>query len=81
MDQHHHPHLAILLTSTIEPEQLSRIRKERRPHGAYSTIETCKKEIEQAEKIFENEKLNFLDTSTISIEEIAAVIVQKKGLY
>ena len=66
---------------TIEPEQLSRIRKERRPHGTYSTLETCRKEIRQAEKIFENENLTFLDTSTISIEEIAAVIVQKKGLH
>ena len=66
---------------TIEPEQLSRIRKERRPHGAYSTLQTCRKEINQAEKIFENENLTFLDTSTISIEEIAAVIVQKMGLH
>ena len=66
---------------TIEPEQLSRIRKERRPHGAYSTLQTCRKEINQAEKIFENENLIFLDTSTISIEEIAAVIVQKMGLH
>ena len=66
---------------TIEPEQLSRIRKERRPHGTYATLETCKKEIKLAEKIFKNEKLDFLDTSTISIEEIAAVIVQKKGLH
>ena len=66
---------------TIEPEQLSRIRKERRPYGAYATLDTCKKEINLAENIFRNEKLNFLDTSTISIEEIAAIIVQRKGLH
>lgn len=65
---------------TIVPEQLSRIRRERRPHGSYSTLAQCRAEVVQAEALFRAEALPFLDTTTVSIEEIAATIVRDKGL-
>jgi regulator of PEP synthase PpsR (kinase-PPPase family) len=65
---------------TIVPEQLSRIRKERRPDGAYSTISQCRSEVANAEAMFRDENIPFLDTTTISIEEIAATIVRDMNL-
>ena len=65
---------------TIVPEQLSRIRHERRPHGVYSTIAQCRAEVAQAEALFKAENIQYLDTTTVSIEEIASTIVRDKGL-
>ncbi len=63
---------------TIVPEQLSRIRHERRPQGNYSTIAQCRSEIAKAEAMFRTENIEYLDTTTVSIEEIAATIVRDK---
>lgn len=65
---------------TIVPEQLSRIRQERRPQGVYSQLSQCRAEVAQAEAMFHSEHIPFLDTTTISIEEIAATIVRDMGL-
>jgi regulator of PEP synthase PpsR (kinase-PPPase family) len=65
---------------TIDPQQLSRIRHERRPHGTYSTLERCSAEVADAEALFRAENIPFLDTTTVSIEEIAATVVRDKQL-
>lgn len=65
---------------TIVPEQLSRIRHERRPQGSYSTLAQCRAEVAKAEAMFRTENIQFLDTTTVSIEEIAATIVRDRGL-
>lgn len=65
---------------TIVPEQLSRIRYERRPEGEYASLTQCRKEVAQAEALFRTAGIQFLDTTTVSIEEIAATIVRDKGL-
>lgn len=65
---------------TINAEQLSKIRRERRAEGRYCTLPQCRAEIASAEEMFRNEKLPFLDTSHISIEEIAATIVHDLNL-
>ncbi|MGH8597837.1 MAG: posphoenolpyruvate synthetase regulatory kinase/phosphorylase PpsR [Gammaproteobacteria bacterium] len=65
---------------TILPEQLSRIRHQRRPHGVYSTLAQCQSEVARAEQVFRAENIPFLDTTTVSIEEIAATIVRDQGL-
>jgi len=65
---------------TIVPEQLSRIRHERRPDGVYPTLAQCRSEVAQAEAVFRDENIPFLDTTTISIEEIAATIVRDMNL-
>ena len=66
---------------TIVPEQLSRIRRERRPHGEYATLPRCRTEVHQAEALFRAENIPYLDTTTVSIEEIAATIVRDMGLH
>ena len=65
---------------TIVPEQLSRIRHERRPHGIYSTIAQCRAEVAKAEALFKAENVPYLDTTTVSSEEIASTIVRDMGL-
>ncbi|MEM7469685.1 MAG: kinase/pyrophosphorylase, partial [Pseudomonadota bacterium] len=64
---------------TIVPEQLSRIRRERRPHGEYSKLAKCRAEVAKAESLYALENIPFLDTTTVSIEEIAATIVRDMG--
>jgi [pyruvate, water dikinase]-phosphate phosphotransferase / [pyruvate, water dikinase] kinase len=66
---------------TIVPEQLSRIRRERRPHGDYATPARCRAEVHQAEALFRSENIPYLDTTTVSIEEIAATVVRDMGLH
>jgi len=65
---------------TIEPMRLSQIRFERRAHGKYAELDQCKLEVRQAEKMFEIEKIPYLNTSTVSIEEISATIMQHTGI-
>jgi len=65
---------------TISPEQLQRIRQERRPDSRYSSFAQCKKELDWQVDMYERENIPFLDTSSISIEEIATRIIQKAKL-
>ena len=65
---------------TIDPEQLSRIRYERRPQGVYASLAQCRREVAWAEAMFRTENILFLDTTTVSIEEIAATVVRDQGL-
>ncbi len=61
---------------TIAPEQLHRIRQERRPDSNYAALETCRKEVAAAERMMKREGIKWFDTSSRSIEEIAVQIIQ-----
>jgi regulator of PEP synthase PpsR (kinase-PPPase family) len=65
---------------TIDPGRLQQIRRERRPDSSYSSAEQCRFELQAAEALYRNELIPFLDTSTVSIEEIATTIMQKTSL-
>jgi len=65
---------------TISPTQLSKIRTERKPNSKYATFEQCEYEVKKAETIFKNSKLPFIDSSSVSIEEIATTIIQRLNL-
>ena len=65
---------------TIVPEQLSRIRRQRRPDGVYASLAQCRTEVTRTEALFRREGIPWLDTTTISIEEIAATIVRDMNL-
>ncbi len=67
---------AKLFGLTIDPHQLQRIRQERRPDSRYSSLEQCNKEIRQAESLFKHHDIPYLDTTAMSIEEIAARLIQ-----
>lgn len=61
---------------TIGPERLAQIRQERRPDSRYAAIDNCRWEIEQAEKLMRQEGIRWLNSTTKSIEEIAATLMQ-----
>ena len=69
-----------LIGLNISPEQLSNIRQERKPDSTYASLNQCKLEIKQALNIFASENITYLDSSSMSIEEIATEIVQKAKL-
>ncbi len=65
---------------SIKPERLSEIRNERRPGSHYASIENCRKEIEDAEKLMRRNGIEWLNSTTKSIEEIAATIIANQHL-
>lgn len=65
---------------TVEPAQLTRIRSERRPDSPYSDPERVRRETRAAEELLRGEKIPLLDTTAMSVEEIAANILYHFGL-
>lgn len=65
---------------SIKPERLSEIRNERRPGSHYASLENCRKEIEEAEELMRRNGIEWLNSTTKSIEEIAATIIAKQHL-
>jgi regulator of PEP synthase PpsR (kinase-PPPase family) len=61
---------------TISPDRLSLIRQERRPNSHYASLENCRYEIDAAHKLMRRENIRWLDSTTKSIEEISATIMQ-----
>ncbi len=61
---------------TIAAERLTQIRQERRPNSTYASLDNCRWEIEQAQKMMRREGIRSLDSTTKSIEEIAATLMQ-----
>ena len=65
---------------TIDPEQLQQIRGERRPNSRYASLTQCQVEVEETERLFRKHRIPYLDTTSISIEEISSKLLQTKGL-
>jgi [pyruvate, water dikinase]-phosphate phosphotransferase / [pyruvate, water dikinase] kinase len=61
---------------TIAPEQLHRIRQERRPDSNYAALDNCRKEVAAAERMMKREGIEWFDMTSRSIEEIAVQIIQ-----
>lgn len=59
----------------ISPERLLSIRKERRAQSSYADPEQIELELTALKKLYERERIPFIDTSTRSVEEIAASIM------
>jgi hypothetical protein len=65
---------------TIDPEQLQRIRTERRPNSKYASLENCRYEVAAAEKMMRREGIKWFDTTSRSIEELAVQLMQELNL-
>ncbi len=65
---------------TIQPEQLARIREGRTPDSRYASLAQCRYEVSRTESLFRAEAIPFLDSTAVSIEELASLIVQQKSL-
>lgn len=73
-------HRQKLFGLTIQPERLNQIREERRPNSRYASIENCRYEIAEAEKMMRREGIRWLDSTAKSIEEISTTILQELNL-
>lgn len=73
-------HRQKLFGLTISPERLQKIREERRPGSEYASLKVCRKELMEAENLFKLHSIPYLDSSAISIEEIAAAIMHQTGI-
>lgn len=62
---------------TITPERLAQIRQERRPNSRYAALENCRQEIEAAQRLMKREGISFIESTSRSIEEISAKILQE----
>jgi len=74
-------HRRKLFGLSISPERLSEVRHERRPNSRYASLENCRQEVAAAERMMRREGIRWLSSTTKSIEEIAATIMNEHGLH
>ncbi len=66
---------------TIQPERLSKVRNERRPNSYYASLANCQYEVAEAERLMLMNGIQFLSSTSKSIEEISTAIVSKMRAY
>ncbi len=74
-----HPFREKLFGLTIDPERLRQIRTERRPESRYADLKQCQREVHASEAMYRRERIAYLDTSSMSIEEIGSTILHRTG--
>ena len=65
---------------SILPERLRQIRQERRPDSEYASLKQCEREVRRVEAMFRRDGIPFINTSAMSIEEIATTVIQHNKL-
>lgn len=74
------PYQQKLYGLTIDPDHLAQIRNNRKANTRYASIRQCEDEVRMAEGLFKRYSIPYIDTSRLSIEEIATRIIVDKGL-
>lgn len=59
----------------VNAERLSEIRQERLPGSQYASIKQCRHELHLVEQFFERDGIEYLNTTSLSIEEISTNII------
>lgn len=62
------------------PERLAHMREQRRRNSRYASLPQCRFEIRAAEQMFRDYRIPYINTSSMSIEEIATKVVEVFGL-
>jgi [pyruvate, water dikinase]-phosphate phosphotransferase / [pyruvate, water dikinase] kinase len=62
---------------SIKPERLHSVRSERRPDSFYASLDNCRSEITTAENMMRKYNITWADSTSRSIEELSAIILQK----
>jgi hypothetical protein len=70
-------HLDKVFGLTIKPERLHAIRNERRSGSFYASLDNCRKEIATAESLMRNAGITWADSTSRSVEELSAIIMEK----
>jgi regulator of PEP synthase PpsR (kinase-PPPase family) len=60
---------------TIDVERLIAIRQERRPNSRYSSPQQCRQELRHVERLLKSERIPYLNSTHLSIEELATRII------
>lgn len=70
-------HIDKIFGLTIKPERLHAVRNERRSGSFYASLENCRKEIATAESLMLNAGITWADSTSRSVEELSAIILEK----
>lgn len=65
---------------TIDPMRLNQIRTQRKANSNYATLKQCQKEVKATEALFREYSIPSINTTQLSVEEIATRIVSEMGL-
>ncbi|WP_199482017.1 posphoenolpyruvate synthetase regulatory kinase/phosphorylase PpsR [Vibrio owensii] len=65
---------------TINPERLNEIRESRLSGSEYASTEQCKLELDTVEALFRREAIPYINTSSLSVEEITTRILERAGM-
>lgn len=74
------PHKNKIFGLTISPERLQAIRQGRRPNTKYATLTQCKREVTAVERLYQQEQIPYLSSTSVSIEELSAKILVISGV-
>lgn len=74
------PYKSRLFGLTIEPQRLAQIREQRRAGSKYATLQQCRWELDQADRLMRQSGIPSLNTTHVSIEEIASKIFSRFGI-
>lgn len=66
---------------TIDPLRLQQVREQRRPGSKYATLEQCRWEVGEAERLMRRQSVSMLSTTHTSIEEIASKVLTTLGIH
>ena len=70
------PWRAKLFGLSINAEHLHRIRQQRRPNSSYSSLRNCQSEVRNADALFRRHAIPALDSTSMSIEDLASRILR-----
>lgn len=76
LEPHHHK----LFGLTIHPGRLAGIRHERKPNSRYASSQQCQYEVFSVEQIYRQKKIQSINSTDYSVEEIATRIMAMTGL-
>ena len=62
------------------PARLSQVRSERRPGSTYASLAQCSYELRRAEALYRAHRIPSINSASMSVEEMAAVIMQSTNL-
>jgi len=65
---------------TLNAQRLHEIRSQRRHGSQYASMQQCRFELQEVEKLYRREAIPFINSTHFSVEEIAAKILAKTNL-
>jgi [pyruvate, water dikinase]-phosphate phosphotransferase / [pyruvate, water dikinase] kinase len=74
------PHIHKCFGLTSLPVRLNQIRQERRPGTTYASLAQCSYELRNAEEMYRSNGVPYMNSASMSVEEISATILQRMQL-